>query len=133
MPHRPYREEGAIRYDEPMSDDPATDEKAIRARLLSRREELQGLVDATSEDRSTVELDQQRQGRLSRMDALQSQAMAAEAARRREAEVERIDAAIKRLEAGEYGYCLACGEDIPTARLEFDPAITTCVDCARRG
>jgi DnaK suppressor protein len=116
-----------------MGETKVTNHRAVRDRLLGRRRELEGLVDATSEARSAVELDQQRQGRLSRMDALQGQAMAAEAARRRKAEIDRIDAALKRLEAGEFGYCLACGENIPTARLDFDPAVTTCVDCARRG
>ena len=111
----------------------ATDrpEATARTRLEARRRELEEWGDATAGDRSTVELDQQRQGRLSRMDALQGQAMAQEAARRRQTELDRIDAALGRLDAGEYGYCLACGEDIAPARLDADPAIPTCVDCAR--
>ena len=104
---------------------------AARARLEARRRELEEWADATAADRSTVELDQQRQGRLSRMNALQGQAMAEEAARRRQVELDRIDAALGRLDAGEYGYCLACGEEIAPARLDADPAIPTCVDCAR--
>lgn len=77
-----------------------------------------------------VELDQTRVGRLSRMDALQNQAMALEAERRRRLELQRIDASLKRLEAGDYGYCVACGERIPVRRLELDPTLPTCVACA---
>jgi len=106
-------------------------ETAARARLQARRRELEDWGDATVDARAAVELDQQRQGRLSRMDALQGQAMAQEAARRRRIELDRIAAALDRLEAGEYGCCVTCGEDIAPARLEADPAIPTCVECAR--
>ena len=80
--------------------------------------------------RQPVELDQTRVGRLSRMDALQGQAMAQETARRRDNEVVRIDAALKRIEEGEYGYCLACGEQIAAKRLALDPTAAVCVTCA---
>jgi hypothetical protein len=50
----------------------------IRARLEARRAELEAL-DATARSATeTVELDQARVGRLSRMDALQGQAMASQ-------------------------------------------------------
>ncbi|MCP4329572.1 MAG: TraR/DksA family transcriptional regulator [Alphaproteobacteria bacterium] len=116
-----------------METDAAADAGKYENRLLARKDELEQLVDATSAERATVELDQQRQGRLSRMDALQAQAMANEAARRRLVELERIDNALKRCAAGDYGYCVACEEPIPAARLDFDPAIATCVNCARGG
>jgi DnaK suppressor protein len=64
------------------------------------------------------------------MDALQDQAMALETDRRRGLEIERIEAALKRIEDGDYGYCLSCGENIPAKRLEFNPATPVCVDCA---
>lgn len=35
-----------------------------------------------------------------------------------------------RLEAGEYGRCVVCGEPIPAARLEFRPWAATCVQHA---
>ncbi len=114
-----------------MTSDSDSGSVEARARLLSRRRELENLAASTVEDRSAVELDQQRLGRLSRMDAIQVQAMATAAQQRRQVELGRIDAALRRLDAGEYGYCLVCGEAIATARLDFDPAVTTCVDCAR--
>ena len=77
-----------------------------------------------------VELDQTRVGRLSRMDALQGQAMAQETARRRDNESARIRVALKRIEEGEYGYCLSCGELIASNRLALDPTATVCITCA---
>ena len=41
-----------------------------------------------------------------------------------------IDAALIRIEDGSYGTCSECGEEIPAARLEALPYVTTCVNCA---
>ena len=101
-----------------------------RQKLESRRAELLADEAASRDDRAPVELDQQTVGRLSRMDALQVQAMAEAQAERRKAEVKRINEAIARLEAGEYGYCVSCGEPIAPKRLDLDPAAATCVRCA---
>jgi len=40
-----------------------------------------------------------------------------------------IDAALKRIAAGSYGLCTACGVDIPTARLHANPTAERCVVC----
>jgi len=50
-----------------------------------------------------------------------------EAARRRVAE---LTDAVRRLDAGTYGVCEACGAVIPDERLEARPAARTCVSCA---
>ena len=42
----------------------------------------------------------------------------------------RIDAALDRVAAGTYGYCLTCGDPIAQARLAARPAATTCIRCA---
>ncbi len=97
-------------------------------RLLKQRQELLKLDE--SETTTAVELDQSRIGRLSRMGALQDQAMSAEARRRRHAALQSIDAALRRMDEGEYGSCVNCGETIAYGRLELDPAIELCVDCA---
>ena len=39
-----------------------------------------------------------------------------------------VERALKRLEAGAYGACEACGRDIPPARLEIKPEARFCVD-----
>ena len=102
----------------------------VRAALLARREAILERETATKDARETVELDQARIGRLSRMDALQGQAMAQDVERRRKIELQKIDAALERIETGDYGYCVTCGEEIPKARLDFDPAVPSCIDCA---
>jgi len=108
-----------------------TEMETYRALLTERRAELLALAEGSSGSRRPVELDQSRVGRLSRMDAMQDQAMALETARRREVELQRIDAALKRIDEGEYGYCLTCGEEIAGKRLKLDPATPVCIDCAR--
>lgn len=82
------------------------------------------------EGQGVVTLDQQSVGRLSRMDALQGQAMAKATAARRDAQRKRIAAAFARMDEGEYGYCIDCGEEIAPARLDLDPAVPTCISCA---
>ena len=111
----------------------APNAKKVRDRLHAIRQELQALMSGSSEARSTVELDQTAVGRLSRMDALQGQQMALATDRRRALELKRIESALKRLEDGDYGYCVRCEEPITAKRLAFDPAVTLCVTCAEEG
>lgn len=80
----------------------------------------------------TVELDQNRVGRLSRMDALQGQQMAQEAERRRLLKLKQIEGALLRIQQGDFGCCYVCDCDIQLARLQFDPTITRCVDCSEK-
>jgi DnaK suppressor protein len=108
-----------------------TDLKAAKKRLIDKQRELNAIVESSRESRKPVELDQSRVGRLSRMDAMQDQAMALETERRREIELRRIESALERVETGDYGYCLSCGEEIQPKRLEFDPATPVCIDCAQ--
>ena len=115
-----------------MSEPTELDLQAIAARLRARRDELRQLTAAHEDESDPVEVDQTRVGRLSRMDALQSQAMAAAVERRREAELARIGAALERIEQGDYGECVSCGEAIAPKRLELDPATPVCVRCAAR-
>ena len=108
----------------------AADTEKFRAQLEARRVELTELMSGAADASAPVELDQQVQGRLSRMDALQGQEMAKATAERRRLEIAQIDAALKRMEEDDYGYCVACGEEIAERRLELNPAIARCVDCA---
>ncbi len=107
-----------------------TSDKNCRARLVTLRNELVELSEATNEDRAPVELDQQSVGRLSRMDALQEQAMQLETERRRQQTIARVDAALIRLDDGEYGFCISCGDEISDGRLDQDPTVPTCIKCA---
>ena len=114
-----------------MSDRKDIDIEALKKQLFERRNELERLILAHRVDTKPVVLDQTPVGRLSRMDELQRQAMSMETERRRKDEVCRIDASIVRVEQGEYGYCMTCGEKIEKKRIELDPAIPTCVGCAK--
>lgn len=101
----------------------------FRARIEGEQQELRMLSDAGREARAPVELDQQSVGRLSRMDAIQQQSMDLARDERRKARLAVLAAALNRLDEDEFGYCLACGEDISRQRLEIDPVVTLCVNC----
>jgi len=92
--------------------------------------ELTELSEQSRESQAPVELDQTRQGRLSRMDAMQGQAMAQATDARRRQQIAALRVALARIENGEFGECMECGEDIAAARLNSNPAITLCIDCA---
>ena len=103
---------------------------SFRNLLLQLREDLQSTSEVRDETSSTVHLDQQSVGRLSRMDALQSQALAKAGKERAEKQLRMIEAALVRIEKGEYGECMECGEPINPRRLEIDPTCLYCIDCA---
>ena len=104
----------------------------FRESIQQEIDELRALSDGSREGRAPVELDQQSVGRLSRMDAMQQQSMDLAREERRRHRLAVLAAALRRLDADDYGYCLACGEDILPERLEIDPAVTLCVACQDR-
>ena len=104
----------------------------IKQQLLDLREELDALESTSKSAAQTVELDQSRVGRLSRMDAMQAQAISQESRRRRQLLRQRIEPALHRLANDEYGYCQACDELITEARLQHDPTCLLCIVCAEQ-
>lgn len=106
----------------------------LKAHFLPKMQaELASLRRATEQtvaDRKPVELDQQSVGRLSRMDAMQQQAMASAQDVRRNARIRALDAAIRRLDSDNFGWCDDCGEFIGLKRLDLDPTVMRCRDCA---
>lgn len=48
-------------------------------------------------------------------------------------EMHHIDHALERIEAGGFGLCESCGDEIEASRLEVVPYATRCGDCERRG
>ena len=103
-----------------------------RGRLLELQAELEAATEDAEGSAAIVELDQSKVGRLSRMDAMQAQAMAKASRQRREATLRRIRAALKRLDDGGYGLCTECDEPINPKRLDVDPTLLLCIDCASR-
>lgn len=106
------------------------EEAAFRARLLTLRDELLQSRHDAAQDVQPVILDQTTVGRVSRVDALQMQHMALEIARRRDGRLALVAAALRRLESGEYGHCIDCGEAIDVRRLQVDPTALKCIHCA---
>ena len=106
------------------------DIREFKAKLLVLRDELAAMEQAESDATRPVELDQSRVGRLSRMDALQVQAMSVESSRRKQIQRQRVDAALTRIANDAFGLCIECEEEINPKRLEFDPTLLLCIDCA---
>lgn len=106
------------------------EQKRWETLLLELRAELEALDGDSLTGRATVELDQSRVGRLSRMDALQGQAMNKAIAARRRQKLVAIDAALDRLNEEEFGYCVKCGDEIALKRLDIDPTVATCSKCS---
>ena len=104
----------------------------IREKLQRIQEELTAVAATGEASSQVVELDQAKVGRLSRMDALQAQAMSKASGRRREQKMLLVAQALQRLDSGDYGDCRACDEPIDRKRLQFDPTVTLCIDCARK-
>ena len=98
--------------------------------LLDLKQSLLQAQETGDQAEQTVELDQARVGRLSRMDAMQAQAMSKETGRRRRQKLLQIEAALRRLEKDDYGYCQECGDEIAPARLAVDPTVLLCIRCA---
>ncbi len=109
-----------------------TEIAGITQELRRLRAEIQELDEGSSQGSETVELDQAKVGRLSRMDALQAQQMALESGRRRQNQLVKIDGALRRIESGEFGCCFICGEEIDVRRLTVDPTSTRCVECIQK-
>ena len=102
------------------------DSAALRRRLGERRVELEQLLERV---RSNIGrgLDPDSKERAKELedsdvvDALGNEARS---------ELNLIRATLERLEAGEYGRCSDCGEDIGRQRLQAYPYAYQCIDCA---
>lgn len=97
--------------------------------LLRLESELEEYLGLSSESSEVVELDQARQGRVSRGDAMQQQAMVSAAYIRDQKHLIAVRRALKRIESDDYGFCLQCGEDIAPKRLQIAPETELCLDC----
>ncbi len=104
--------------------------ESMKHKLIEMRDELERIAATGDASAAVVELDQSRVGRLSRMDAMQIQAMAQASGQRREAMLREIATALKRIDDGSFGICQGCEEPINPKRLEVDPTVRLCIDCA---
>jgi DnaK suppressor protein len=104
--------------------------KQARAELLSRRTVL--LETSNSAAAALAALQGAERGQEFEEEA-QAETGVADLARLGEAErleIQRIDAALDRLDAGTWGRCASCGEEIESRRLEALPWAFRCANCA---
>ncbi len=101
----------------------------VRRKLLSLRSELQKLEESSKEGAKTEEPDPADLSRVSRRGAMQKRLLVEEPVRRRQRQLGRIEGAFRRIEAGEYGNCFICSEEIDIHRLLEDPTCTRCIKC----
>ena len=69
-------------------------------------------------------------GRLTRMDAIGQKSINEKALTNAKLKLQKIEAALVRIENDEYGYCLDCGDEINTKRLDAVPESTLCLECS---
>ena len=98
--------------------------------LTKRKKELEDNLMAIGESAKPVDL-KDPIGRLSRMDAIGQQQMALNAKRQIETNLKLVEQAFERLEKGEYGFCLACEDEISEKRLKAKPETSFCINCQK--
>lgn len=108
---------------------PGTDYEALRAELLTKKQELTARLERiTANLRRGYHPDSKERAKEMEdhevVDALGNET--------RE-EIARISAALRRIDAGDYGICKVCGSEIAAGRLEAYPYADECIDCAREG
>ncbi len=105
------------------------DEAALRKRLNERKQELADLLAGLRGElhHSGEPLSPKFSEQPTELEEREVNEALEEEAR---AELRQIDRALARLEAGVWGTCEDCGEEIAAARLEALPYTTRCVRCA---
>jgi RNA polymerase-binding transcription factor DksA len=102
------------------------DIERYRKRLLDRKAELEARLHGIEEDLEATptadweDLAQDREG-----DEVLEELGSAGAA-----ELRMIAAAMERIEEGEFGFCVACGDEISAERLDAVPHAARCRKCA---
>ena len=97
-----------------------------KAILLQHQEELQQRVQRIEKDLASPHSADSAEQAVERENDYVFRSLKLEA----EEELGLIDSALRRLEAGEYGYCTHCGEEIQSSRLEVMPWALRCINCA---
>ncbi len=94
--------------------------RSRRAELYARLEQRDGIrIEAAAEGLDAVQNSQLREFAVGEID-------------RNSRQLREIESALSRIEAGEYGICLSCDEEIGPKRLAALPWATRCVRCQDR-
>ena len=103
--------------------------KKYREQLEESLFEIEQYLEKTKESAEAVSPDKSL-GRLTRMEAMQDQQLMLEARRRKKMQKVAVQSALQRIENGQFGTCIFCGNLIPEERLEVAPESSSCVDCS---
>lgn len=106
------------------------DKAEIKAAIQAKIADLRLVVSSDAQDKTQIELDQTRVGRLARMDAVQHHAIAEAQAERALKQLKLLELLLSKADDEDFGECHYCGEDIPVGRLLIRPESLRCVDCA---
>ena len=101
----------------------------LQGLLKELKQTLESHMTQTRSDTNPVTLDQQSVGRVSRIDAIQQQQMAIASHEQASQQLKQVELALQRVEAEEYGLCLACAEPAMFARLQAQPGAELCLEC----
>jgi len=101
----------------------------FRSALDSLAIELAEILSETAEAARPVELDQPAIGRVSRIDAIQQQKMLEANREAQRARLQLVRSALHRMDDGEYGDCLSCGDEVGLPRLRARPESLNCIEC----
>jgi len=107
----------------------------VKKRLLERKKELLNEIADILEKEAKEEYQElidaiREEGDIASAELQESTILAL--AEMRAKEVEQIDAAIERIENGQYGVCIDCGDWITPARLEALPYALRCKECQEK-
>jgi len=129
---------GTTELNSPMPSGLSTDHRAeLRERLVVDRAATSALVDQLAGDLDTFQGSRRDSAADDEHDpegptlAFEHSQSAAILGQTRE-HLAQIDDALLRLDAGSFGVCVGCGNEIPAARLDARPYSTQCVACASK-
>ena len=95
--------------------------EARRSELMARLRELDETLDShQSKDWEELAIEREHDEVLERMGSSGQE------------EIAKIQAALARMDEGEFGYCVSCGDEISAERLDVVPYTPFCRTCAAR-
>jgi len=106
----------------------ASQEAELRTALERLHAELRAQLASSQEAAKPVDLDQPI-GRVSRIDLIQQQSMVEAGREAAKIRSQQVAAALRRMDDGEYGLCLGCGDEIEARRLSARPESPFCLRC----
>lgn len=108
----------------------------LTAKLEAERDRLQGTIASLEEEMQDARIAEAAADHSADPDNVDGGSIAVELEKEISLEqnatdlLDKVERALVRVKTREYGVCEICGKNIPLARLEALPYVTTCVSCA---